>query len=160
MLQEEVLEMPQMVQVSARTSDLVGNDLPGDSTLNPDYLGMSGSFLCLLHCIAPQLLMLGSVGLGLSTFFESESWNLFFWATCFWAVWSAGKQSVFIGMLISLWVAFAIFTFGLGYEILTGSHHFISYIGSVSLIVAHTLNLIKQNHWKNWLKTNKVVAGR
>ena len=160
MLQEEVLEMPQVVQVQALKSSFTPEDRSVETGLNADYLGMSGSFLCLLHCIAPQLLMLGSVGLGLSTFFESESWNLFFWATCFWAVWSAGKQSAFSQMKISLWLAFGIFSIGLGYELLSGSHHFISYIGSVSLIVAHTLNLIKQNQWKNWLKTNKVSAKR
>lgn len=158
MLQEEVLQIPQTVQVKTRNTDVTPDDILDESPVNADYLGMSGSFLCLLHCIAPQLLMLGSFGLGLSTFFESESWNLFFWATCLWAVWSAGKRSVFVGMQISLWVAFGIFTFGLGYELLSGSHHFISYIGSVSLIVAHSFNLFKQNQWKNWLKANKVSA--
>lgn len=160
MLQEEVLEMPVVAQSNVPTTDLVPEGSTMETVWNADFLGMSGSFLCLLHCIAPQLLMLGSVGLGLSTFFESESWNLFFWATCLWAVWAAGKRSVFVGMQISLWLAFGLFTFGLGYELISGSHHFVSYLGSVSLIVAHTINLIKQNQWKVWLKTNKVSAKR
>jgi hypothetical protein len=132
----------------------VGENLEFESSatpLNPDYLGAGGSFLCLVHCIAPQLIAFGSVGLGIGSFFAGEIWTLFFWITCLVAVWQSARRSMFVRSSVFLWLAFGIFSAGIGYEVLAGKEHFVSYAGSLLLIAAHTYNLFLQNRWKRAL---------
>ncbi len=124
-----------------------------EAVLNPDYVGAGGSFLCLIHCLAPQLIALGSVGLGIGSFFAGEAWNLFFWLTCLVAVWQSARRTFYSRSSIFLWIAFVVFSLGLGYELYTDSEHFVSYIGSVLLISAHGYNLHLQNQWRRILKS-------
>lgn len=110
-----------------------------------DVLGVSGSFLCLVHCLAPQVLAtMGSVGLGIGTFFESELWVLFFWVSCFVAVWSAARKSAFPKVAMYLWLAFVLFSVGTGLEFFFHWDHTLSYIGSSLLIAGHLYHLYLQ----------------
>ena len=124
-----------------------------EAVINPDYVGAGGSFLCLIHCLAPQLIALGSVGLGIGSFFAGEAWNLFFWLTCLVAVWQSARKTVYSRSSLFLWIAFIVFSLGLGYELYTDSEHFVSYIGSILLISAHSYNLHLQNQWRRILKS-------
>lgn len=141
MLQEETLEMP---PYRLETNEKAA-PTQWERFFQADYLGMGGSILCLIHCIAPQVLILSSLGLGMSTFFESESWNLFFWLTCTVAVWLAVRRSAVQVVKILLWLSLVVFSVGLGYEVFTGASHLISYIGSSGLIVSHIVNLVVHN---------------
>ena len=145
-----LLEKDIAVTTNPHNPDL---DTVANTVLNPDYVGAGGSFLCLIHCLAPQLIALGSAGLGIGSFFAGEAWNLFFWFTCLVAVWQSARKTVYDRSSIFLWMAFVIFSLGLGYELFTDSEHFVSYIGSVLLISAHGYNLHLQNQWHRILKS-------
>jgi hypothetical protein len=115
--------------------------LPLDAVANSDYVGMGGSILCLIHCLAPQLVVLGSIGLGIGSFFASEAWVFFFWASCLMAVWHSSRKSLFVRSSRFLWVAFGIFSLGTFLEFFGEFAHSISYVGSLALILAHLYNL-------------------
>ena len=116
-----------------------------------DYLGMSGSVLCLIHCIAPQLIMIGSLGFGLAAFFSSGIWHVIFWGTCLAAVWQSGRTSAYPRIKVFLWFSFLVFTLGIGYEWMAQVEHWISYVGSLLLIIGHTINLVYQIKWRRFL---------
>jgi hypothetical protein len=156
-LQKTILE----TSASLLEKDIAVNATPrhpemetvADTVLNPDYVGAGGSLLCLIHCLAPQLIALGSVGLGIGSFFAGEAWNLFFWLTCLVAVWQSANKTVYSRSSLFLWIAFIVFSLGLGYELYTDSEHFVSYIGSILLISAHSYNLHLQSRWRRILKS-------
>jgi hypothetical protein len=151
MLQEtNVAILEPTIQISQKFEhEVVKEQVP----INSDFIGVSGSFLCLIHCLAPQMIALGSIGLGISSFFASEGWTLFFFLTCLLAVWHSSRKSVFLYVQVLLWLAFALFTTGLLVEHLTHSESIISYFGSAALITAHLVNFRKQAGWKKFLRT-------
>jgi len=154
MLQEmnaAVLE-PKIYQTQQVENELLETAVP----LNSDFIGVSGSFLCLLHCLAPQMIALGSIGLGMSSLFASEGWTLFFFFTCLLAVWHSSRKSVFLHVQILLWLAFALFTTGLLVEHLTHSESIISYFGSGGLIYAHLMNFSKQKSYFKFMRSCKI----
>ena len=151
MLQEtNVAILEPKIQASQEVEhEVVKEQIP----INSDFIGVSGSFLCLIHCLAPQMIALGSIGLGISSFFASEGWTLFFFLTCLLAVWHSSRKSVFLYVQVLLWSAFALFTTGLLVEHLMHSESIVSYFGSAALITAHLVNFRKQAGWKKFLRT-------
>jgi len=149
---QKVVEPTQAMPVTNSVVDFdqVTEEVLSKSWLS-DYLGMSGSVLCLIHCIAPQLIMLGSIGVGLGSFFASGWWHLGFWITCFLAVWQSSRVSVYSAVKVFLWASFLIFTAGVMYEWIADVENWVSYAGSFLLIVAHITNLIAQQKWNRWL---------
>jgi len=117
-----------------------------------DILGMGGSLLCLIHCLAPQLIALGILGAGIGSIFAGEIWDLVFWITCFWAVYSSASSTPFSRASLALWVSFFIFSLGLGLEAFAGMGKETSYAGSVLLIVAHSWNFRLQLSWSTQRK--------
>lgn len=115
-----------------------------------DFLGMSGSLLCLIHCLSPQLIALGLFGVGIGNFFAGESWALIFWLTCLWAVFRSVKNSVFPRAQLALWFAFGLFSLGLGLELFTESGKWLSYLGSLLLILSHLWNFRLQLRWRKF----------
>ncbi len=137
--------MPAHSKTSLPNPEVNGASLVSLGESRADYLGVSGSFLCLVHCLAPQVLAtMGSVGLGIGTFFGSELWVLFFWISCFAAVWSASRKSVFPKVARYLWLAFALFSVGTGLEFFFHWDHTLSYVGSSLLIAGHLYHLYLQ----------------
>jgi hypothetical protein len=122
--------------------------LPLDPVASSDFVGMGGSFLCLVHCLAPQLVVLGSLGLGIGSFFANEAWVLFFWVSCLLAVWHSSRRSLFVRSGRLLWAAFGIFSLGTFLEFFAGFEHSLSYAGSIALILAHLYNLHLHQQWK------------
>lgn len=124
---------------------------PAAKGLNPDFLGLGGSFFCLLHCLIPQLMTMGVVGIGAGAFLSGEGWTAIFWISCLVAVWQAGSKSVFAHIRWMLWLAFAVFTLAVVAEIAFNTAHWVSMAGSAVLIAAHLYNLKKQSEWKKIL---------
>jgi len=151
MLQEAEIYL---VKTNKKLSDVVVTKTV-QSNLNSDFIGVGGSFFCLIHCIAPQMISIGSIGLGISSFFAGEGWVLFFFFTCLFAVWHSAKKSNFLRVNVLLWLALAVFATGLLTEFLTESESIVSYIGSGALIAAHLYNFSKQSGW-NRLKRSFV----
>lgn len=106
-----------------------------------DFVGISGSILCLIHCIAPQLLFLGTLGLGMASIFSSGWWHLLFWITCFFAVWKSSKISPVKLFRVVLWAAFSLFTVGIALDFFMGVENLFSYAGSAMLVFGHGWNL-------------------
>ena len=150
MLQEmNVAILEPKIQLTQKVEhEVINQEVP----INSDFIGVSGSFLCLIHCLAPQMIALGSIGLGIGSFFASEGWTLFFFLTCVFAVWHSSRKSVFLYVQVLLWSAFALFTTGLVVEHLMHSESLISYFGSASLITAHLVNFRKQANWNKFLR--------
>ncbi|HRH33676.1 MAG TPA: MerC domain-containing protein [Catalimonadaceae bacterium] len=117
-------------------------EIKGLRAVFSDYLGLSGSFLCIIHCVAPQLLFLGSMGISLGSFFSGTNWHLFFWATCLVAVWQSARITPFRIVKAGLWFSFVLFSSGIFLDIIWGVENLISYSGSVLLVVSHGYNLI------------------
>ena len=105
-----------------------------------DLVGISGSVLCLVHCLAPQLISLGILGAGIGTFFSGEIWAGLFWITCLWAVRKASEDAPYPHSAVLLWFSFITFSLGLGLETFFGADKIISYSGSLLLILAHLNN--------------------
>ena len=124
----------------------------GQNTAAPDIWGVSGSVLCLIHCIAPQLITLGTIGMGLQAFFESGIWIAFFWLTCLASVWYSARQTVFLLNGLLLWAAFLVFSLGLLAELRAHDNHFFSMSGSGLLILAHSLTFFRNRTWKRRLR--------
>jgi len=154
MLQEINIELINSgVKIDQNRSQNAVNE---EVAINSDFIGVGGSLLCLVHCVAPQLLALGSIGLGIGSFFASEGWTFFFFLTCLLAVWHSARKSSFIQVQLLLWVAFALFTSGLLLEFLTHTETVISYFGSAFLIFAHLVNFKKQAAWNRFLIRKKI----
>lgn len=105
-----------------------------------DLVGISGSLLCLIHCLAPQLISLGILGAGAGAFFSGEIWAGLFWLTCLWAVRKAASDAPYPVSSLFLWLSFGTFSLGLGLETFWGADKIISYSGSLLLILAHLNN--------------------
>jgi hypothetical protein len=128
-------------QVAAATSDHRHIDSESrEISSEADFVGISGSLLCLVHCLAPQLISLGILGAGIGTFFSGEIWAGLFWITCLWAVRKAAADAPFPISAFFLWFSFSTFSLGLGMETFFGADKIISYSGSLLLILAHLNN--------------------
>ena len=110
------------------------------STAETDLIGIGGSLLCLLHCLAPQLISLGLLGASFGDFFAGETWALIFWITCFWALYQSAKNTRFPRAALALWIAFLVFSVGLVLEPFTETGKLFTYGGSVMLIASHIWN--------------------
>ena len=82
MLHEEkemVYKPDEEISFSKQVSSEIEEHLHEDSgkqdvSSDADLVGISGSVLCLVHCLAPQLISLGILGAGIGTFFSGEIW--------------------------------------------------------------------------------------
>lgn len=139
MLQEAILS-----STPSQNQPMV-SDMESDSGSRffSDYLGLSGSLLCLIHCLAPQLLFLGSVSFGLASFFSSGWWHLLFWASCLVAVWQTSKITPIVGFRFVLWGSFGLFTIGTALDFFMGIENLIAYLGSGLLVAGHSWNLFR-----------------
>jgi hypothetical protein len=129
---------------------------PKAKGFNPDFLGVGGSFLCILHCLMPQFAAMGFAGLGFGAMMAGDAWTLVFWISCLIAVWQAGKKTVYLFIRLLLWLSFFVFSLTLCAELFFHSGHLVSMAGSLVLIATHLFNLKKQNEWKKSLRRTAV----
>lgn len=129
------------------TSTDAGNDLI-KKELSSDIVGMSGSLLCLIHCIAPQLAAAGFSTLSAFSFLSHGYWDVVLWVSCLAAVYYSARKSVFTRTAVLLWLSFGVFSVGMATEIIFSLDHWVSYLGSASLISAHAYNFYKHLRWQ------------
>ena len=153
--QAEVQDFPDCQAVNSTSENSEQGLFLAENT--SDVLGFGGSFLCLIHCLAPQLMALGIFGAGFGSFFAGEIWALFFWITCCWAVWRSAASSPYPMAGLFLWASFGLFTFGLALEFWGATGKAISYAGSVFLMLAHCWNFYLVAAWKKIRR--KLAAG-
>jgi hypothetical protein len=112
-----------------------------------DHLGITGSFLCLIHCLAAPMLALFTTGLAHSGhyhfhFFPGDDY--FFIALSVFAVYFASRNVRNRKVLISLWVSMSVFAISL--SIARYNHdwewmEYFAHLGAVGLIVSHLINI-------------------
>ncbi len=101
-----------------------------------DILGLSNAALCMVHCLAVPLLVASG-----AAFIAHPAVELFFVGLAAWAVWSATRRSKNILLQGVLWTLLLLFSFGL---LLEGVHPMMEWLSmgaSLSMVVAHALNL-------------------
>ncbi len=112
-----------------------------------DQLGIAGSVICIIHCMALPLLV------GLLTAYthsKTPSWewgmDLSFILLAFIAVRMASKTTLSILRKI-LWSFFIVFSISVILSGILSYSHYLTYIGSLGLIVTHILNIYyKRKH--------------
>ena len=113
----------------------------GSSFFDADILGVTSSFLCLLHCLfLPLLLILQPVLFSFVKDLEAKEWwewlDFVFLAIGFLAVVLATKKVSKIRK-IRFYTAYLLFAIG----ILLGENWiFLSYVGSIGLVILHLKN--------------------
>lgn len=131
----------------APTPVSVGDNLI-QKELSSDIVGISGSLLCLIHCVAPQLAAAGFSTLSAFSFLSHGYWDVILWLSCFAAVFYSARKSVFTRTAVLLWLSFILFSAGMAVESIFAFEHWVSYLGSASLISAHGYNFYKHLRWK------------
>ena len=108
------------------------------STIFSNCLGIAGSFLCLIHCLASPLLMIIGMNFLLNPYVK-----YIFLMMSFGAIYDATRHNTDIKTASFLWVSFTIFLFSTLFMEEFEWLHIISYISSVLVIIGHIINLIK-----------------
>ncbi|GAB3221269.1 MerC domain-containing protein [Spirosoma arcticum] len=106
-----------------------------------DYIGITGSVLCLIHCLITPIVLMSSalvdydairVGfLGLDYFFVGI--NIV-------AVWSVSRHTSYI-IGIALWSFLALFAAGVLLEDVHEWFEYVAYVASLGLVVTHIANI-------------------
>jgi hypothetical protein len=127
----------------------------------PDFLGISASFLCIVHCALYPLVV--SLGIFMKTasvkprYFGSKyqhthiGWHwldYIFVALAIWAVLNAVKNTHSDFIKIGLWTSLTVFSFAILLHHQFVWMYFLSISASISLVIFHILN------WKNYNKCN------
>ncbi len=114
-----------------------------------DYLGIAGSGMCLIHCLAmPTLFFIQNLfarelfkGLDL----ENIYLDYLFVLVCFFAVYSVTKRSNSQKVNTSFWLFFGLFSISVLFEENFEYLEYLGYIASLGLIITHIVNI---NHIK------------
>ncbi len=118
-----------------------------------DWLGISASGLCLIHCALTPLLFTakplyyGMIGRQVHNHGAWAALDYVFLILSFLAVWYAARNTSFITLKWVLWAAWIAFTIGL---LLESMHlafgHWLMYVGSITLVMAHIKNFYHGQH--------------
>ena len=109
---------------------------------NADYIGITGSVLCIIHCIATPVLAVSS-----SLFLKdtlAEGMHLLGYVFILVngvAVYYATRRTHSVRLSQFLWGSFALFAAAIILEEKVEAFHYLGYLGSFLLIVGHSLNL-------------------
>jgi len=112
-----------------------------------DYLGIAGSLLCLVHCVATPLLLLTSGWL------RDPAWRLGFLSLDYvfiglnvLAVYLASRHHASPSVKKALWSFLSLFTIALLLEEVRAAFAYLTYAASAGLIVTHLINLRNHRH--------------
>lgn len=105
-----------------------------------DILGITSSTLCLIHCLVPSFVLLGSHVAG--DWFEHGLFDILFFGISFLAVITSARNSN-KHIRILMWISLGLLGFSMFFEHVL-LMQIVSYLAAISLIVAHSLNLKKQ----------------
>ncbi|MET3129686.1 lipid-A-disaccharide synthase-like uncharacterized protein [Arcicella rosea] len=120
-----------------------------------DYLGIAGSGICLVHCLATPIVMF------VKTFYETKMdisshegihyWDYLFLTICFIAVYFTTKEATSSKITIAFWSFFVLFACSILFEEDFKYLNLVGYFSSIALIITHLVNLrnCKKCHIKN-----------
>ncbi|WP_373513258.1 MerC domain-containing protein [Persicitalea sp.] len=111
-----------------------------------DYVGVTGSVLCLVHCLITPALALGS-SLSVDHHAASTGLDFLFILINGLAVFFATRDHHSPALRLFLWISFALFSVSLllGHDI--AGFRILGYVGSGLLIVGHLYNLAYCRIW-------------
>ena len=112
-----------------------------------DWLGISASGLCLVHCALTPLiftakpLYYGMIGKQVHHHGAWAALDYVFLVLSFLAVWYSARNTPFTSLKWVLWGAWTVFAIGL---LLESQHlaigHWLMYVGSITLVIGHIKN--------------------
>jgi MerC mercury resistance protein len=120
------------------------NKKNGFITNRADYVGITGSFLCLIHCIATPFLLMSSAWLKQSEAFRESfhSLDYVFIGINIVAVYFATRNHHSTGLIAkSLWFFLGVFTVAILFEDHGTFFEYLGYFASLGLITTHFLNI-------------------
>jgi succinate dehydrogenase/fumarate reductase cytochrome b subunit len=108
-----------------------------------DYVGITGSILCMIHCLAAPVLVVSSNWLKNDLTLQAGflSLDYVFIIVNIIAVYFATRHHHSRGIRIALWSFLILFGFGLLLEEQGPVFEYIAYAASAGLVVSHLLNL-------------------
>ncbi|MEZ0483646.1 MerC domain-containing protein [Fibrella aquatica] len=107
-----------------------------------DYIGITGSVLCLIHCLAaPVLVMTSSLFRNDALRAGFLSLDYFFIAVNIVAVYYAARHHTSSAIRTALWSFLFIFAVGLLLEDVDPIFEYIAYAASTGLVISHLVNL-------------------
>ena len=122
---------------------MINSVKPPSSTA--DFIGIISAFVCLLHCLAGPILMGTAMHLhDHNSLLLLEEWNYLFLAIGFFAVWWSSKHTAHKGIKYFMWATFGLLAAAVLFESIAEPLHYLVYVSSLGLIVAHVVNLVKR----------------
>ncbi|HEY0108441.1 MAG TPA: MerC domain-containing protein [Fibrella sp.] len=107
-----------------------------------DYIGITGSVLCLIHCLAAPVVVMTSNLLRDDTLRTGFlSLDYVFIAINIVAVYFAARQHTSSAIRTALWSFLFLFTLGLLLENVNPLFEYIAYAASTGLVISHLINL-------------------
>lgn len=120
-----------------------------------DYLGMTSSAICLIHCLVTPIVMLVKpfydVRMRLPSHEGIPFWDYLFLFGCFIAVFFTTKEASSFKISVAFWSFFLLFAISILFEDDFKYLNFLGYFSSLALIITHFIHLrnCKKCHIKN-----------
>ena len=115
---------------------------PDNLSNKADYVGITGSVLCMIHClITPVLLLTGSLTQHSALRVGYLSLDYLFIGINILAVYSATRHYALSAIKRSLWSFLALFSVALLLEDTAPIFEYIAYAASAGLVITHALNI-------------------
>jgi len=106
-----------------------------------DYLGITGSVLCIIHCLITPVAVMTSTLLDHDTLrFGFLSLDYLFIGVNIVAVWSASRHTS-RPIRLALWSFLTLFALGLLLEDISPSAEYVAYAASLGLVFTHLANI-------------------
>lgn len=105
-----------------------------------DYVGIAGSSLCLVHCLATPVLMVLR-WYECCHFLEAAWWDYCFLLICFIAVFYTTRTHQSVGLVWAFWLAFVAFAVAILFEDDFVFAPYLGYGASSLLIIIHIFNI-------------------
>lgn len=106
-----------------------------------DYVGITGSVLCIIHCLITPILVMTSTLLSHDTLrLGFLSMDYLFISINVVAVWSASRHTS-RRVRVALWGCLALFATGLLLEAVHEGFTYVAYAASLGLVITHLINI-------------------
>lgn len=106
-----------------------------------DWIGITGSVLCIIHCLITPIAVMTS------TLLQHDSLRIGFLSLDYvfiginiLAVWAASRRTA-RSIAIALWGLLVVFALGLFLEELNEAFEYLAYVASAGLVITHLLNI-------------------
>lgn len=115
--------------------------VPSVSRSKADYIGITGSVLCIIHCLITPVAVMTSTLLNHNTLrIGFLSLDYLFIGINILAVWSASRHTSW-PIRIALWSFLILFAVGLLLEDISPSAEYLAYAASLGLVLTHLANI-------------------